>query len=278
VPGGEIQRGILCQDRSLELLKRPPRLEPEPLDQFAASIPIGLQRAGLAPAAVQREHQLAAQPLAQRMLANERLKLAHQPRVLPRRKIRVDPVLQRGQARFLQPRDLSLRKRLVGEIRKRRTPPHPQRLAQGSAGRQCVASFERLPAACGERLEPVDVELAWLDPKHIATPLGEEQPIAQRLTQVRYVSLNELVRARGRLLAPELVDQAIRGNHLAPVQEQHRQQRPLLGRAQRQRAVVIDSLKRPENAKFHLVQCPGIESYHRSIHSKAPAPAHIYWF
>jgi hypothetical protein len=35
------------------------------------------------------------------------------------------------------------------------------------------------------------------------------------------------------------------------MQDQDRQQRPLLGRAQRHRAIVIDNLKRPENAKFH---------------------------
>ena len=145
-----------------------------------------------------------------------------------------------------------MREGLVREIRQRRTTPHPQRLPQDSRRGQRVASLERLPALRHERLESVDVELAGLDPEHVAAPLGDEQPIAEHLAQVRYVPLNDLVRARGRLLTPDLVDQPIRGDRLAAVQEQHGQQRPLLGRAQRQRAVVIDNLKRPENAKLTI--------------------------
>ena len=190
------------------------------------------------------------------MLAHQCFELAHQPRVLAGGQIRVDPILQRGQTSFLQPRDLGLGERFVGEIRQRRTPPHPQRLTQDSCRGQRIALLERPAALRDERLEPVDVELAGLDPEHVAATPGDQQSIAERLTQVRYVPLNELVRARGRLLTPQLVDQAICGNRLAAVQKQHRQQCPLLGRAQRERAVSIDGLKRSEDAKLHHVRAP----------------------
>ena len=59
------------QDRSLELLQSTPRLKPKPVEQLTASVLISLQRVGLAPGSVQREHQLTAKALAQRMLAHE---------------------------------------------------------------------------------------------------------------------------------------------------------------------------------------------------------------
>ena len=45
------------------------RLDPEAVDEHLARLPVGGQRVGLAPAAVQREHQLRMQALAQRVLA-----------------------------------------------------------------------------------------------------------------------------------------------------------------------------------------------------------------
>ena len=67
-PRRELESGVLSQDRGLQFLERRPGLQAELLDQGLAPRPVGLERLGLAPGAIQRQHQLAAQPLAQRML------------------------------------------------------------------------------------------------------------------------------------------------------------------------------------------------------------------
>ena len=67
------QRRILREDRPLERAQPLARLDPELVDERAARVLVGLQRVGLAVAAVEREHQLAAQPLAVRVLGDQRL-------------------------------------------------------------------------------------------------------------------------------------------------------------------------------------------------------------
>jgi hypothetical protein len=56
---------------------------------------------------------------------------------------------------------------------------------------------------------------------------------------------------RRRRLAPQVVYQSLRRDQLIRVQQQHRQQRPLLSSAKRQRAVVLDHLERAEEPEVH---------------------------
>ena len=56
---------------------------------------VGVERLGLASRAVEREHQLAAQPLAQRVLGDQRLELADQLSVAAERELGVDAPLER---------------------------------------------------------------------------------------------------------------------------------------------------------------------------------------
>ena len=72
----ELERGVLREDRALERLQRRGRLDPEALDERLPGRAVDLERLGLPAGAVEREHQLAAQPLAQRMLRDEGLELA----------------------------------------------------------------------------------------------------------------------------------------------------------------------------------------------------------
>ena len=92
-----LQRGVLGQDRSFELLELATGLEPELVDQPTPRDAVALERVGLATRSVQREHQLTDKALAQGMLVHERLELPDQPCVLAQRELRVDPLLERGQ-------------------------------------------------------------------------------------------------------------------------------------------------------------------------------------
>jgi hypothetical protein len=81
----------------LQLLEAGAGVKPEFLGQTVAQILIDVQRLGLAPAAVQRQHQLTAQALAQGVLRHQRAQLTDQLLVSSERKVRLDPVLDRIQ-------------------------------------------------------------------------------------------------------------------------------------------------------------------------------------
>src|SRR3954465_3891342 len=59
------------------------------------------------------------------MLAHQRLELAAPPRGTAERQFGVHALLDRHQPQLLEPGDLSLRERLVGEVRPRRPAPQP---------------------------------------------------------------------------------------------------------------------------------------------------------
>ena len=252
IPGGRLERRILGQDRSLELLKLASGLEPEFVDQLTPGDAVALKRLGLAPRSVQRDHQLTDQALARRMLAHQRLELPHQPCVLAEREPRVDSILQSAKPRLPKPGDLALREALVGEIGQRLAAPQRERLAQAPGRRpprpRRRARFGRRPPApqSGPRRR-----CPLVDREQVAVSPRQDHIVAERFAQLRDVALNDLDRARGSVLAPQLVDQPISREHLAAVNQQHSQQRTLLRAAQRERATVLRDLKRPKYSKVH---------------------------
>ena len=113
-------------------------------------------RVGLPAAAVEREHQLAAQALAKGVLGNERLELGHQLVIATDRQVGVDAILDRRQTKLLQPGDLALRERLVPEVRQRLPAPERKRLVQAC---RPVARIGALSRPGDQRLELGDVDL-----------------------------------------------------------------------------------------------------------------------
>ena len=86
------------------------------------------ERVGLAAGAIQREHQLRREPLAQRVLAERRRELPDHLRVAAVGELALEAPFERGEPQLLEPRDLALRERLEREIRQRRPSPQRQRL------------------------------------------------------------------------------------------------------------------------------------------------------
>jgi hypothetical protein len=74
---------------------------------------------------------------------------------------------------------------------------------------------------------------------------------AEHLAQTREVHLQRLAARLRRSLLPEGVDQAVGGDDLVRVQEQDREQRPLLGAADVHLPPVLDDLERAENPELH---------------------------
>ena len=77
------------------------RTKPALVDQRAAGRPVVLERGSLAAGAIQREHQLKVEALAQGVLAHQRFELGDQRTMLPEREIRLDSLLERGEPLLL---------------------------------------------------------------------------------------------------------------------------------------------------------------------------------
>ena len=77
---------------------------------------VGLERLCLAAGAVERDHELAAEALAQRILLHEAFELHDHTRVLSEGELGLDSGLDRCQAKLLEAADLALGERLVGEL------------------------------------------------------------------------------------------------------------------------------------------------------------------
>ena len=95
-----------------------------------AGTPVGGERLGLPAAAIQREHELAVQPLPQRMLGGQLLQFAGERIVAAKRQVSIDPRLQRSEPQLLQAGCLRAGERVVGQVGQHAAAPQLQRLAQ----------------------------------------------------------------------------------------------------------------------------------------------------
>ena len=159
----------------------------------AAAVVVRAQRLGLPARAVEREHQLPAQPLAQRVLRDERLELATSSRACAEREVRVDALLQRVQAQLLEPLDLALRERLVREVGERRAAP--ERRAPRAAVRPLLGRrASRLATSGSNRARSSCARPTWSD---IAGRLRHEPsaPSGFRSCETKFCS--DVVAVRG---------------------------------------------------------------------------------
>jgi hypothetical protein len=264
----ELERGIPRQDRPLELLHARARFQAKLLGQCPPKLLIERKCFGLAPAAVQSEHQLRAEALAQRVAFDQRRKLGDEIPVASERQIRLNAVLHGPEIQLLQLRDRNLGKRLVGEVRERRTAPQPQGIAQRPGSLAQLARCQRLASPLDQASKPVEVKLTRTYSQQVPVGAGDEHRIRsvasslvavvdrtgpaviKGLAQSRDMRLQGSRRGRRRPLAPQTINQPVSRHDLIAVQQQDRQQRPLL-LAQRDRPVTVPNLDRAEDPKLH---------------------------
>ena len=212
-------------------------LDAESVDERRARRLVRLERLGLAARPVQREHQLGAEVLAERMLPHERLQLADQLRVPSVREVELDPLLEAREAELLQTGDLGLGEALVGEVRERISAPQ----------------LERLPrlSAVAQELEAGEIELVRLEPQQVSARLRLEALPSEHLPQLRDVDLQRLSRRLRRLLVPEGLDQPLLRDHAVRVHCEHGERGTLLGAAEVERPPVVEHFERAEDAEIH---------------------------
>ena len=160
----------------MQLLELAAGLDPQLLDERSAGVGVRLEGIRLAPASVEREHELAPQPLAKRMARDQLSQLGGELRTPSPVEVRRHPVLEHRQPQLLQAGDLPLGEALVREVGEGRAAPHLERLSQLRRGAVAVAGGERLAPLCRGALEAVEVELPRLEPQLITGRAGEEHP------------------------------------------------------------------------------------------------------
>ena len=144
------ERGILLEDPALERPELGGRFEAELVERFS-SLARGGERVRLAARPVEGEDPLCLQPLAVRMRGRERVELARKRAVAARGEVGVDPRLQRGQPRFLEPRRLSLRERLEGEVGKCLPTPELERAVRVTVGDQAREAVDASSSSASTR-------------------------------------------------------------------------------------------------------------------------------
>ncbi len=84
----------------MQALERRAGLEPELVDQCLAALLVMAQGIGLAAGVIERQHQLTAELLTQRVLGHERFELAHDLRVATDGHVRLYPLLDHRQSKL----------------------------------------------------------------------------------------------------------------------------------------------------------------------------------
>ena len=218
----------MLEDSPLKLLQLPPRLQAELVDESIACSPENVEGVGLASGPVQGEHQVAAQALPERLLCHEPLELGHELGAPTAHEFRLDARLHCPKPKLVKPPRLNAGQRLVEQVDPRRPTPQRERLAQRRPSSGVIARLGCPIGGPDQLLEPIDVELARLDREQVAAGLAEQPARAELLSQPVDVGIERFGDAWRRVLSPQRLDQFTSRNDLVCVQQQHRQQRPLL--------------------------------------------------
>ena len=235
----QLERGILRQDAALELVQRRVTARCRtPPTSASRVLPVDLERLGLAPRPVEREHQLAAETLAQRVVPDERLELAEHGDV---------------PAELRAPRRSAARARRAAAPRAARSPSarttrrrdrRAERRARARAlGRAASAALCASPASsawaasCVARSKRSRSSRSRLDVQDVAGRARLDRLGAEGLAQLRDLPLHLRHGGHRRRAGVEVVGEPLDRDDAVRAQEQDRERRPLLRPAEADRAI-----------------------------------------
>ena len=125
-----VERRFLPQDRAFEIAKTGGRIDPEFVGEDPASVPDDVQGIRLTPRSIERQHQLLAEPLSQRVPGDERLQLGRDLRVPADGELGLVPSLDPGEPQLVESGDVGDRRTHQRQIAERVAAPHRRRVAQ----------------------------------------------------------------------------------------------------------------------------------------------------
>ena len=225
-----LELGIVREDHGLEASQLGPGLDPQLVDELPAAVAHHLERLGLAAAAVEGDHQVPAQALAQRVLGHERAQLADEIGVAPGGQLGGDSLLDRLHPQLLEPADLRLRERLEAMVGERGPAPQRERCLEVVArGRRLVVG-QRDAGAAQQVLEAMGVDRVGLDAERVAgRPAVERRRRPEPRAQARDLLLQGLYAVAGGVVGPQRLDQRVDPDGLGRAQRERSEQRALFG-------------------------------------------------
>ena len=174
---GRLQSRVLSQNRAVQLLELAARLDAELFDQERSAVLIRLQRLRLSARSIERQHVLTPKPLAHRMLLDQSFELPDELAVARGIQIGLHTLLERGEPKLLEMRDVRLSERLEGKVGEWWTSPEREGLAE------LFRTFARLGETdlLHARAEAVEVELAIPNVKPVSRRLRLQNLGPERL-------------------------------------------------------------------------------------------------
>ena len=242
------------QDRVLQGTQLVTRLDAQLVGEPPPRLAVGVERVGLAPAAVESEHELAGEPLVRRMLGHHTSQLSDELDVAAGGEVRIDSGGDGGLVLLLEPRDLGLRERLERQVAERRPAPQRERLAQEPARVVDLARGQGASSVVDEGLEAVGVQLAGKDAEAVPGRRGgEDLAVAERLAQARHVHVHGPGGTARGLAAPQRDREPVGAHRLVRMQQEDREHGARLTARHVDRAVVAVHLKWAEDSEVHLL-------------------------
>src|SRR4051794_9674499 len=235
------------------------RLDTELVDEASARGLEDRQRVGLSPRAIEREHLQLHQALLEGVRDDQRIELAEQLAVATQLEVELDPLEDRSQPLLLEPSTLSFEQTVRTDAAERLSTPDSERLIDPRARGLELAGRARRPRSAERVLPAADVALAGLYVQQVATrptdqPAAVSASLRQRLAQARDKHLQAVPRTRGRLLAPQLIDELVAGHDAPAHQRQNRKQRPRPLTPQGHRPAIHTRLDRTEQLDLQPIR------------------------
>ncbi len=209
--------------RQLQLAQLPAGQDAQLLREGVAQPAVALQRAGLPPAAVEGEDQLALQPLVQRVLQREPFQLGQDVGVLAQLQPRVHQQVGAAQEEGAEALGGLVEPGDAGDAAERFAAPQPARPAgePGPVG-GAVRTGRLIDQVTGE----LGVDRPGRQDQQVARWPGDDRlPTAEQRPQVRDVPLQRVGAHRPGRVAPDDVGELVGGDDLTVVEGEHRQQR-----------------------------------------------------
>jgi hypothetical protein len=258
----------VLEDVLVQLAQRLRRLDAELLDEPSARGLVGRQGVGLSSRAIERQHLQLHEALLEGMLDDQRFEVPQQLAVATQLEVDLDPLDDRAQALLCQPRPLRGEQAVNAHSRERLSTPDTERLLDPRASELRLIGRTRFTSLAECVLPVVDIALARPHVQQVAARLTD-QPAAvgarlgQRLAQARDVHLQAVTWTRGRLLAPQLIDQSVSGHHPIAHERQDGEQRPRPLTSQRHGSAIETRLHRTEQLDLQPAGAVGHPRDHR---------------
>ena len=232
----------------MQLAKLCARLQPELVVHPPPKLGVVVERVGLATDAIERQHREALYAFPQGLVSCHRERIGKHLVVPAELQRRIEPRLQGNQPKLLEPLRLGAREVVVHHVGVGGAPPERQRAFEVRAREGGVPLRQCLDSVVVKTLEPVGVEGPVVEVEHVPGRSRRERVSArQRLAKLGDVDLQQLSCRRGWRLAPDRVDERVRGTCLSTCERQGREQPPMHRRGQIDRSVLTGDLERPKN-------------------------------